>query len=314
MWNQNFDILTLINRIKKLGESPEEIICHPDFKRKQCFFYSDDKHSNPEDKNDYFKCSSYSMYCDQLLFYAQLRKGLGKKESYKLNAIASEEIGDEKIDYTEVGELSELPYKDYKLFVKYNIKDVLLCYKLEEKNKDVFLFYNIAQVTRTRLNKAMKKTISIKNVMQKFLFDLGLIMGNNMNVSYGFGDDKDKVTEQIEGAIVADPNLNKKIGIEIMGERSRYIHDLVIDFDLSSLYPSIIQAFNISKTTQYGRLIIRLDGPHNYKGDLTGRDLGGEVMDDLSSKDYDNIAIKHHGLKTTEQLLALLPKKKVVNG
>ena len=203
MWNQKFDVVTMINRLKHHGIDPEDVICHPDFKTKKCYFNVDKKHSNPEDRNDFFDCSSYSYYADQLLFYAQLRKGLGKKESYTLNAIANEELKDEKIDYTEVGTLSELPYIDYKMFVKYNIKDVFLCYKLEQKNQDVFLMYTIAHMTRTRLSKAMKKTICIKNMAYKFAQDRGLVMGNNMNIRYyepnDNGEKKETKEEQFEG-------------------------------------------------------------------------------------------------------------------
>lgn len=200
-WNIRFDMLTLINRLKQFGVNPEDVICDDDFTRKKCFFYADTKHSNPEDKNDYFDCTSYTTYLDQLLVYAQIRKGLGKKESYRLNDIASEELKDKKIDYTEIGTLSDLPYVDYKMFVKYNIKDVLLCYRLEKKNDDIGLYYNIAELTRTRITKTMKKTISIKNLMYKFARDRGLVMGNNMNISYYNSGDKvdDTPKEKLEG-------------------------------------------------------------------------------------------------------------------
>lgn len=92
-----------------------------------------------------------------------------------------------------------------------------------------------------------------------------------------------------------------------MGNPSKYVHDLVIDYDLSSLYPSIIRAFNIASSSQYGRLIIKTDGEHNY-GNIEGRDLGGELLDDLSSMDFCNIAIKHHGLSKTEDYLLELER------
>ena len=197
------------------------------------------------------------------------------------------------------------------MFVKYNIKDVLLCYKLEEKNKDVFLFYLIAEMTRTRLAKAMKKTISIKNLAYKFAMDRGYVMGNNINIKYSNDNaNKEEIKEKFEGALVADPNLNKAVGKEIMGRLSRYIHELVIDFDLSSLYPSIFMAHNISVSTQYGRLYIMLkkDDKHNY-GKTEGRDLGGELLEDLSTMDYNNIAIKHHNLSSTDMLIKKVIQK-----
>lgn len=93
-----------------------------------------------------------------------------------------------------------------------------------------------------------------------------------------------------------------------MGSPSKYIHDLVIDFDLSSLYPSIIQCFNISASTQYGRLKIDTNKPHNY-GNVEGRDIGGEVLDDLNSKDFNNFCEKHFGLPTTDDLIMKFNKK-----
>ena len=41
-----------------------------------------------------------------------------------------------------------------------------------------------------------------------------------------------------------------------MGQRSKYIRDYVVDFDFSSLYPSIIIGFNISPATMVGKLFI----------------------------------------------------------
>lgn len=42
----------------------------------------------------------------------------------------------------------------------------------------------------------------------------------------------------------------------IGGKRSKYIRDYVVDFDFSSLYPSIIIGFNISPASMVGKLFI----------------------------------------------------------
>ena len=44
--------------------------------------------------------------------------------------------------------------------------------------------------------------------------------------------------------------------MELLGKKSKYLYESVIDFDLSSLYPSIILAYNISPETCFGKLTI----------------------------------------------------------
>ncbi len=188
-WNMQFDKLTILNRIKnEYNVDPTEIICHDDFPKKICYYYEDRRNQTPEDNQDYFQASSYTIFLDMLNTFASLRKGLGKKESYSLNAVCQEELGDVKIEYSENSNIKTLPYDDYELFVLYNIKDVLLLKKLEAKNKDIDTLFQIAEMTRTRFNKAMKKTISLRNLANKFYFDQGYIMGNNLNTGYGSDD------------------------------------------------------------------------------------------------------------------------------
>lgn len=316
-WNTRFDIVTLINRIIKAGENPADIIPHPDFDRPVCEYIFDRRSTTDESRSDYFNCSSYTVYVDQLLFYKQLRASLSKKESYSLNAISKEELKDSKLDYSDLGSIQTLPYDDYKLFVKYNIKDVILCAKLEEKNKDITLFYTLADMTRTRLFKAMKKTTSIKNMANKFFFDQGYRMGNNLNASYGV----DKIAaESFEGALVADSNRNMSVGKKLFNKFSKYIFDLVIDFDLSSLYPSIMRAFNIDASTQYGRIIIKSDNnipmtdkniyvPKEVLHDIeSNRNLGAEFVDDMNTNDSNFIARKWFNLPSTEDNIRELAK------
>lgn len=312
-YNAKFDIVTLVNRIIKLGFDPLDIVCHPDFDDLVCKYHFDYKHSAPEERNDWFECSSYSIWVDQYLFYTQLRKGLGKKDSYRLNDIAKDEIGDEKLDYSESGSIGEMILQDWDLFVRYNIKDVLLCAKLEEKNEDVTLFYTLADITRTRLFKAMKKTISIKNLANKFYYDQGYIMGNNMNVKYV---DYEAPSEKYDGALVASPLNNTNVGLNFLNRLSKFIFDLVIDYDLSSLYPSIMRCFNIDSSTQYGRIVIdktkytiemvdrileKYIDQVQDKEDMEKRDLGGELLEDYNSRDFNFIAIKWLGMPTQEQ-------------
>jgi len=92
---------------------------------------------------------------------------------------------------------------------------------------------------------------------------------------------------------VADPLLNKPLGLEINGANSKFIFENVIDFDLTSLYPSIILAFNVDATTQIGRIESEdFDSP--------------KLIDDIVTRNYINIGKDYFGLPNISDMLDLL--------
>lgn len=98
---------------------------------------------------------------------------------------------------------------------------------------------------------------------------------------------------------MGDPNLNKKLGKLINGILSKFIFDNVVDFDLSSLYPSIILAFNIDATTQYGKVNFSEDS--KFKSE--------DLFDDLVSKDYINIGCKYFNMPNVSEMLDIVDRK-----
>ena len=255
-WNIKFDFLTLYNRIINLGYEVEDIMCSEDIPYRQCYMYEDGRHQDPADKTDYIEVSNHTVFKDQMLLFANLRKIFGKRESYALDAICETEIDEQKLTIDPDNEginIKNFPWKNYRRFVEYNIHDVILLYILEEKNQDIEMLYMVSAMTQTRINHTLKKTVCLKNLASKFIADQGYIMSNNRNQTYGADRPK---SEKFRGAFVANPLLNAAMGKLINGLRSRFIHENVIDMDLSSLYPSIILAFNIDVSTQLGKLIL----------------------------------------------------------
>jgi hypothetical protein len=55
---------------------------------------------------------------------------------------------------------------------------------------------------------------------------------------------------------VGNPDLNNPTGIMILGKRSSSIFDNEVDFDFAAMYPNTNIAFNIAKSTMYGRFEI----------------------------------------------------------
>jgi len=322
IWNMAFDIPYIIARIKALGLDPVNIMCHKDFKVKSLFYKKDSRNFKVENKSDYFMISSYTAYLDQMLLYAGLRKGGGELRSYALNAVAKKEIGDEKLDYSEDANIQTLPYKDYKKFVMYNIKDVLLQLGIERKTSDIDNVYQRAYSNATVYHKIFKQTVFLKNRAYIEYYKQGLIIGNNINLDYGLDyqadNEEDDEDEKFDGALVADPKLNDFMGIPVFGNPSMYIFDNVVDMDFSAMYPHIIIAFNIAPNCMVGKLIIGgniQEAMKNAVADKKGKveDAGKDFVDNLLTGNVANMATKWFGMPNVVELNDMLRNKFKMN-
>lgn len=225
-WNGfGFDTPYLINRLKNLGLNPFEIITHPDFKNKTCRFVKDTQNFDIKNKGDRFELSSYTKWIDQMRLYGATRKGRSEIQSFNLNHIGKAEIGDSKIDYTEEANIKTLPYVNFKLFVKYNIKDTLLQYGIENKVQDIDNLYHRSYSNGTNYDKIFKQTFMLKRRAYLEYLLQGTVIGNNVNV---FNADN---AESFDGALVGNPLLNDTMGVKLFGAPSMYVFDDVIDMD-----------------------------------------------------------------------------------
>lgn len=369
-WNSGFDICTLIKRLtilygrkrelKELGKTGYDAMLDTVCDMRHCIvknsigedvyltpkaYYKQNKDKSIVDRMDEFTVLDGIIHVDQMLVYANIRKTSGQKESYSLDAIANEELGKEKLDYTGYT-IKNLAWLNYKKFVKYNFRDTLLLLLLENKNLDVEMLQKLCEVTNTRKLKVFKKTISLKNFVSKFAEEQGFIMGNNKNAQYGndyenFAKDylpdvkikesDPKYMEAFEkkenyGAYVGDPNLNDKCGIKLIGgKQSMFVFENVFDEDFSSLYPSIIQAYNLDKNTQLGKFFLidehikeKLLYKYGYQGlfqtskndEALGAaatsDLGPTMVDSLMSHDWNRIGDKYFDLPLTSEMIVEL--------
>jgi DNA polymerase elongation subunit (family B) len=313
IWNMAFDIPFIVARIKELGMNPIDVMCHKDFPIKELYYKKDTKNFMVQNKSDFFKISAYTAYLDQMLLYAGLRKGGGEQRSYALNAIGQKEVGDEKLDYHEEANIKTLPYVNFKKFVMYNIKDVLLQLGIERKTNDIENVYQRAYTNATSFHKIFKQTVFLKNRAYIEYYKQGLIIGNNTNVEYGIPDvEKEDDDEKFDGALVADPTLNGYEGIELFGAKSMYVFDNVVDMDFSSMYPHIIIAFNIAPNTMVGKLIIGGSIQEAYKNaseDGKVEDAGKDFIDNYLVGNVANMGSKWFGLPNVVELNSMLRKK-----
>ena len=315
IWNISFDIPYIINRMEILGLDPKEVICHPDFPVKECYFKKDTINFAVKNKSDFFHVSSYSIFIDQMINYAAIRKGQSELRSNKLTYIAQKEIGDEKLDYSEEGNLKILGYKNWLLYLLYNIKDVLLQKGIEERTTDTDTYYVTSYQNITPYESEFKQTVKLRNVQYLFYLRKNIVPGENVNgFMYNYDskesdDDDEENEEKFEGALVGNPALIDNFGAKMFGKSTNNVFLFSIDFDMSSFYPSTIAAMNIDPSTLIFKMIIQSNqydvrgGKLPFNGitdvqmvaennDSFAGDVAKEVMDNFQTRDYISTAHK----------------------
>lgn len=148
-----------------------------------------------------------------------------KQESYKLNYIAHVELGEGKVEFD--GTIANLAKTDHQKFIDYNIKDVILVDRIEEKMKFIQLIASMAYMAKVNYIDVYGPVKLWEIIIYNHLLKKNIIVPPKPEYS-----DKDV---KYEGAYVKDP---------IVGG-----HNWVVSFDLNSLYPSIVRQWNISPET-----------------------------------------------------------------
>ena len=200
------------------------------------------------------------------------------QESYRLDHIAFVELGERK-DGNPYETFSEWYIKDYQSFIEYNITDVELVDKLEDKMKLIDLCLTMAYDAKVNYIDVLGTTkywdILIYNHLRK------------KNIVIPQKKEHEK-SEKYEGAYVKDP---------IIG-----MHKWVMSFDLNSLYPHLIMQYNISPETLMGC-------PFKEKDITVDKMLDGEVKDSImqSLKDK-NVTLTPNGALFRKDIRGFLPE------
>ena len=215
-WNiEFFDIPYLVNRITALGMDPKKLSPWKMLEERMVEFRGKEN-------------QSFSPIGIAVLDYYQLYRkfSFGNQESYKLDYIASIEIGEKKIDYSEHGSLLELYKNDFQKFIEYNIYDCVLVDKLDDKLKFLEQVLALAYDAKVNYNDTMTTVRPWDVIIHNYLLDQGIVIPQFK---------KQPDFETLVGGYVKEP----KIGL------SKW----VVSFDLNSLYPHLIMQYNISPET-----------------------------------------------------------------
>ena len=148
------------------------------------------------------------------------------QESYRLDYIAEVELGQKKLDHSEFDTFKDFYTKGWQKFIEYNIVDVELVDRLEDKMKLIELALTMAYDAKVNYNDVFYQVRMWDNIIYNYLKKTNVVIPPKVDAN------KD---EKYAGAYVKEPIPGK--------------YDWVVSFDLNSLYPHLIMQYNISPET-----------------------------------------------------------------
>ena len=275
-WNiKFFDIPYLVNRFQKLFD--ENV-----YKKLSPWSLINSRNVTVNNKN----FVAYDLIGISALDYIELYRwyapGGRSQESYRLDNIANVEIGESKLSYDEFDSLHALYRLNFQKFIDYNIKDVELIFKLENKLKLIELGLTLGYDTKTNFEDIFAQTRMWDALIYNYLLSKNIIVPPKEEKFKG---------EAFEGAFVKDPQVGK--------------HNWIASFDLNSLYPHLMMQYNISPET--------LVEPSNYTSEMRNIISSGVDVNKMLNRDIDlsaliDVTITPNGQYFRTDIQGFLPK------
>ena len=219
-WNcEFFDIPYLVNRIRKInGESRMKMLSP--------WRMIDERETHTGYGQTTLKYEIKGVaILDYMAIFKKFGYSYGPQESYKLDHIANVVLGEKKLDFGEASDLNELHANDYQKFIDYNIKDVELIDRMEDKLGLISLCLTMAYRGGVNYEQVLGTVAIWDSIIYRDLHSKRIAVPQNSESFKG----------AYPGGYVKEPHVG--------------MHDWVCSFDLNSLYPSIIMQYNMSPET-----------------------------------------------------------------
>jgi DNA polymerase elongation subunit (family B) len=149
-----------------------------------------------------------------------------KQENYSLDYISSVELGVGKLDHSEFSTFKDFYTYGWNKFVDYNIIDCIRVFDLEQKMKLIELCLTMSYLAKINYEDVFSQIRMWDAIIYNHLKSKNIVIPKKPS---------NTKSEQFEGAFVLEP---------VPG-----LYEWIVSFDATSLYPSIIQAWNISPET-----------------------------------------------------------------
>jgi len=148
------------------------------------------------------------------------------QESYRLDYIASVELGQKKLDHSEFDTFKDFYTHGWEKFVDYNIVDVELVDRMEDKMKLIELAFTMAFDAKVNFIDVFYQVRMWDCIIYNYLKKRNIVIPPK---------DRSEKSEKYAGAYVKEPKPG--------------VYDWVVSFDLNSLYPHLMMQYNISPET-----------------------------------------------------------------
>ena len=219
-WNSKFyDLPYIVHRIKyRLGENEVKRLSVWKTVFKDSVYIQGKEHI------------CYNVFGLEQLDYLDLYRKFtySAQESYRLDHIAFVELGERK-DPNPYDTFREWYTKDFQSFIDYNIQDVEIVDRLEDKMKLIDLILTMAYSAKCNYTDVFSQVRMWDVIIYNYLRD------RNIQIPQIVRKDK---SDAYAGAYVKEPQVG--------------LHKWVVSFDLNSLYPHLIMNYNISPETIRG--------------------------------------------------------------
>jgi DNA polymerase elongation subunit (family B) len=216
-WNsEGFDIPYMVNRVA--------LVLGKDYTRKFCLW---DQYPRKREYEKFGKAAeTYDtvgrVHLDYMALFMKYTYHV--LHSYSLDAVCELELGETKVEYE--GTLDSLYNNDYYKFIEYNIQDVNLLVKLDEKLQYIDLTNLIAHANTVLLQTTLGAVAQTEQAIVNEAHRLGLIV-----------PDKKSHADSL-------PAAGAYVAVPVTG-----LHYDIGSIDLNSLYPSILRSCNMSTET-----------------------------------------------------------------
>ena len=163
---------------------------------------------------------------DYMELFQKFGYSYGPQESYALNHIAYVVLGEKKLSFEESGSLKNLYKDDHQKYIDYNMKDVQLVDRLEEKMGLITLAMTIAYKGGVNYQDTFGVTAIWESIIYRRLNQRKVVVPVQR---------EEMPYRPFEGGYVKEPQIGR--------------HKWVVSFDLNSLYPNLIVQYNMSPET-----------------------------------------------------------------
>ena len=264
IWNMGYDIPYIKKRAEFRQLELSELFCHQDVPSEfRMFEWKEDK-----SKVDHFTdtwhtvvAPGYTCYFDAMCLYSRLRKVKGRDVFYTLDYIGNKNIGTGKMKFGTNASHRDMQTNDKVGYCVYNTMDVIIPAMMDEINHDVASMVELTDCSM--IADFSKQTVQLKAQFYRYLRERNCVPGS---VAGSIKQEYDEVIGNIGGAVL-NPTLMKVKGVPCLIETPKRssIYRLAADIDVSSFYPSVTIAQNISRETKIASVLWVEGDPHSIE-------------------------------------------------